>query len=200
MADISVVITDLPDRMLGRTDGSVIYIDADAAGYGWFIDTTPYDSREFALRVEDDVLVAAPGGTAFGEMDLLTVVSHEIGHALGFDHDDGLAVMSDELDAGVRYVLEPSSAGSGTQTTSGALPRFDFDLEVGGSKATVDWDAPPAKGWGSTLSPYAPPSASKSASENFVDFLSKIFKGRGATQGDGFDEMGRTLLGKGDDR
>jgi hypothetical protein len=108
--------------------------------------------------------------------------------------------MNDVLDAGTRYVLEPASAGSSTQTASGGLPRFDLDLDDGGSKASVDWDAPLAKGWGSTLSPYAPPSTSKSASENFVDFLSKIFKGRGATQSDGFDEMGRTLLGKGDDR
>jgi len=200
ITEFSFVITDLPDRVLGRADAGVIYLDADAAGYGWFIDMTPFDSREFALRTDDDVRAAAPGSAAFGEMDLLTVVSHEIGHALGFEHDDGLAVMQDALDAGVRYVLEPAITESGVQTSSGGLPRFDLEREGGGSKAAIDWDAPATKSWGNTLSPYAPPSPVKNATANFAEFLMKIFKGRGETQDAGFDEMGRTLLGKGDDR
>jgi hypothetical protein len=62
-------------------------------------------------------------------MDLLTVVMHEVGHVLGFDHDDAsrYAVMRDELSAGVRY-------------TTAAL-RFDLDAPwAGESGGRIAWD------------------------------------------------------------
>ena len=41
---VTVQITNLPAGYLGITaiDGNVIYLSADAAGYGWFIDPTPW--------------------------------------------------------------------------------------------------------------------------------------------------------------
>ena len=50
-----------------------IIIDTDGAGLGWFIDTTPDTNEEFA----SDSLAAT-------RFDLLTVLTHEIGHLLGF--------------------------------------------------------------------------------------------------------------------
>jgi hypothetical protein len=55
---------------------------------------------------------------------------HEIGHVLGFDHDDaGLyAVMRDELKAGARYTA--------------SAPRIDFDARwTRASGASIAWDA-----------------------------------------------------------
>src|SRR5205823_1735133 len=42
---VTVAVADLPDDYLGATVlyGNVISLDADAAGYGWFIDPTPAD-------------------------------------------------------------------------------------------------------------------------------------------------------------
>jgi hypothetical protein len=73
-----------------------IFIDADAAGYGWFVDETP----------EDDVEFATADSEADGKMDLLTAVMHELGHVLGFEdltsEVDAGDPMYHELTAGVR--------------------------------------------------------------------------------------------------
>jgi hypothetical protein len=106
LTGVRFAVADLDGPELGRSEGSVVYIDKDAAGHGWFIDPTPGKNNEFGVRLDDDVLMAEGGSDAYGAMDLLTAVSHEIGHSLGFDHDDALAVMQDELDPGVRFLIE----------------------------------------------------------------------------------------------
>ena len=60
-------------------------------------------------------------------MDLLTVLEHEVGHLLGYDHVDG-GVMQETLDAGVRRTM-----GAVTTTAAerpGAAPTlFVWDLD-----------------------------------------------------------------------
>src|SRR5205814_360364 len=77
----------------------VIYLDADAAGHGWFLDPTPRGDSEFA-----------PGrahSPAAGRVDLLTVLAHEMGHVLGLGDDHAAdpvtgSVMAAALPVGVR--------------------------------------------------------------------------------------------------
>ena len=96
---VEIVIADLSDWTLGRADEDTIYLDVDAAGFGWYVDSTPLDDSEF-----DN------GDTSVSErMDLLTVVMHELGHVLGLDdvfdeHDHSL--MSAWLSPGERRVLD----------------------------------------------------------------------------------------------
>jgi Ca2+-binding RTX toxin-like protein len=85
---IQVQVVDLPGFVLGQQSGDTILIDRDAAGHGWFIDTTPGTDTEFT------------DGSAAGRIDLLTVLQHELGHALGFEHGDG--TMAEALAAGAR--------------------------------------------------------------------------------------------------
>jgi hypothetical protein len=91
-------------RELGQAaSGKVITIDDNAAGFGWFVDTTPRDDQEFTKVISKSQRVA-PGMT---RMDLLTVVMHEMGHILGLpdiDDDRSTGVMTDVIAAGTRRV------------------------------------------------------------------------------------------------
>jgi predicted Zn-dependent protease len=46
--------------------------------------------------------MAAGGSPANERVDLLTVVLHELGHVLGFEHTDSYSVMHEELPLGTR--------------------------------------------------------------------------------------------------
>jgi hypothetical protein len=98
---VRVEIMDLPGTTLGLASGAVIYLDANAAGHGWFLDSTPWEDSEFALD-----LVYSP---VFGRVDLLTVITHEMGHILGLADDSETdpftgTVMADSLPLGVRRI------------------------------------------------------------------------------------------------
>ncbi len=98
----TVLVRDLEGPQLGEAVGTVIWIDVDAAGHGWFVDATPYDSDEF------DASGQAQAAGATGRVDLLTVVTHELGHLLGWGDLDVLRhpndLMTDTLPPGVRRV------------------------------------------------------------------------------------------------
>ena len=74
-------------------------------------------------------------------MDLLTVIAHEFGHAMGLYHSDAGDVMSEALDTGIRRTpdaddLTHSAATPGFQThfrpqASGAVPRTAHGLPDG---------------------------------------------------------------------
>jgi hypothetical protein len=79
-------IANLSGTTLGEEAAPAhITIDIDAAGRGWFIDPTPHDNFEFshALNAAGTDLYTDPTNAAAGHFDLLTTVSHELGHVLG---------------------------------------------------------------------------------------------------------------------
>ena len=92
LKDLQWHVADLPDDSLGLAANQAVWLDADAAGHGWFLDPTPWDDSEFTT----------PGNQ--GEMnriDLLSVVMHELGHLLDYGHDED-GVMAETLAAGIR--------------------------------------------------------------------------------------------------
>jgi hypothetical protein len=203
---VRFAIADLAGGVLGHIEGNTILVDADAAGHGWFVDVSPAQSSEFRVRLERNILAAAPGSDAYGAMDLVTAVTHELGHLLGFDHGDAGAVpmMREELDPGLRYQLAASESAPEAQPAAaagspfaGGVPEFDLGAGYSGPNAAVDWQASSSDGWSVKLSPYASDKPAKGASPNFADFLVKLLsKDRGETQSAGYDSLGRALLGK----
>jgi hypothetical protein len=105
-------IVDLPGPQLGFADQGQIWIDVNAAGVGWFVDSTPADDQEFS---------ASAGGLAAEQVDLLTVVMHELGHLQSLEHDDSDragSLMSSALPPGVRRLPEAPSVGPGGAGTA----------------------------------------------------------------------------------
>jgi uncharacterized repeat protein (TIGR01451 family) len=77
---VAVHITDLPGAYLGLVADGQIWIDQDAAGWGWSLGSS-----------------AAPN-----RMDLATVLDHEFGHVLGFEHTAASGLMDASLAPGVQ--------------------------------------------------------------------------------------------------
>jgi hypothetical protein len=123
---------------LGQAAPDIILIDLNAAGHGWYVDETPGDDLEFGLRLNELELMAASTSPAFGRMDLLTVVMHELGHALGFgDFDPNAgAVMSGTLESGTRR-LNDSATQSRKLVQMNSVP--------GGGASSLLWGAKDSK-------------------------------------------------------
>ena len=99
---VNVQVGNLPEDRLGVTLGYDIYIDSDAAGRGW------------------------------QAMDLLSVVMHELGHVLGFDHDDAgaIPVMNGTLDAGAHYQLGTAGNTAASLGLAGFFTGADIAQQV----------------------------------------------------------------------
>jgi hypothetical protein len=108
-------VANLPGTVLGEESAPAhITIDIDAAGRGWFIDPTLGDNFEFAhtLNAAGTDLLTDPTNAAAGHFDLLTTVTHELGHVLGLpDTTDVTTVnglMYIDLAVGERRLADPT--------------------------------------------------------------------------------------------
>ncbi len=119
---VSFEVRNLAGQTLGLASGGnkVVKIDADAAGYGWYVDATPADDKEFAVHTSATRLYATPTAAPAGRVDLLTAVMHELGHVLGLDHDTANrdSLMFDALTTGERRLPPGTDLGESSQAVA----------------------------------------------------------------------------------
>jgi Ca2+-binding RTX toxin-like protein len=133
MGDTALLITDLPGLELGAYREGMVLIDVNGAGHGWFVDATPRDDREFSGT--GDTLTARAGAAA-GRMDLLSVLAHELAHAAGLEHGDGL--MAEALDAGAR-LLPSREAAARSDAQAGAGSSAQLAAMLAAQPPVIDW-------------------------------------------------------------
>jgi hypothetical protein len=121
LGNVQIVVANLPGTYLGEWSkaADTIFVDTNAKGWGWFIDPTPGQDSEFPLKVAKTE-ERATSGPAAGEIDLLTVVMHEMGHLLGYpDLNPQVSpydLMSADLAVGTRRLPDSVAAqGSSAQ-------------------------------------------------------------------------------------
>jgi hypothetical protein len=86
-----VQLTHLSGGLLGLEAPGHIWIDSSAAGWGWSV--------------------------SGGQMDLQTVVTHAVGHVLGFaDHNGGNDIMTTTLGPGIQRLPEGVSSNDDVLT------------------------------------------------------------------------------------
>ena len=88
----------------GEGANAAITLDTTAAGHGWYIDPTPLDNTDEYLPTSNPNIWQAKAGTdAAGKMDMLSVLLHEYGHAVGLEHSaDAYDFMATTLQPGER--------------------------------------------------------------------------------------------------
>jgi hypothetical protein len=116
-------VADLAGSAIGELAQGHITIDADAATHGWFIDPTPNDNSEFthAANAAGTDLYTDSTNAAAGHLDLLTTVTHELGHVLGLDDStsasDANNLMYISLVDGERRLPDASDVAHANDTT-----------------------------------------------------------------------------------
>lgn len=132
LQNVTFEVADLQGDQVGAARDGHIILDADAAGHGWFIDSTPFDDSEFTNFLSESHLVAEAGQDSAGGIDLLTTVLHEFGHELGLDHtaEAGDDLLFDELTVGERRLPDAHHAEEAAPVADG--------MEIGAAPVAGD--------------------------------------------------------------
>ncbi|WP_375173688.1 matrixin family metalloprotease [Pseudooceanicola sp.] len=129
LESIDLAIGDLDDNLLATYGEGLITLDIDGAGMGYFIDETAQADEEY-----DSTGDAVDGSDADGKYDLLSILMHELGHALNLDHtEEEHDLMGGFLDPSQRLGLfspantdaQPNQGGSGNTEATYYDPRVD---------------------------------------------------------------------------
>jgi len=144
LESVPVQVGNLGTSILGLEAAGVITINQTAAGNNWYVNASPSSNQAFGLARPGGEEVAGPGSPAAGDVDLLTVLEHELGHVIGLS-DNALAgdLMDITLGLGVRRAptvrdLPPIHAGATAAVTvlpgAAIAPVRSSDRTPGGDK------------------------------------------------------------------
>ncbi len=130
LESVQVQVGNLGTSILGLEAAGVITINQTAAGNNWYVNTSAGSSRAFGLVGPGGDGLAGPGSPAAGEVDLLTVLEHELGHVIGLsDNAQAGDLMDITLGVGVRRAPTAGDLATIDQALSATLEdrgRNDF--------------------------------------------------------------------------
>src|SRR5438445_28788 len=117
------LIDHLQSGILGITYGHTIWIDRSAAGHGWYVGL---DDGAFGAAVVGGDRFAQPGSAAFSQFDLLTVITHELAHVVGYASVDASVLphdlMTKTIAPGVRRISHEGVLLVSTTSTTSPTP------------------------------------------------------------------------------
>ena len=138
---VTLSVGNLPVGIAAETAGSQITLSVNGAGWGWFVDPNPTSEADFTATSQPNVFTANAGGPAAGKLDLLTVLIHEMGHALGLsDVSDNVDNMATFLAPGLRRL---PSADDIAQMLAAAAQQLDNTGSITSGIALTIVAAPP---------------------------------------------------------
>ena len=147
LANVTIQVGNLGTSILGLEAAGVIMINQTAAGFNWYVGAGTSSGQAFGLAGPAGESLAGPGSPAANDVDLLTVLEHELGHVIGLaDNDLAGDLMDITLGLGVRRApaagdLAAISQGSiavGMATAAAPVGGVTAGVQYSRSFATVD--------------------------------------------------------------
>ncbi len=140
--NINYTVTPLGNGAIGSDSGETVDISPDANSFGWFVDTSLNlaTNPELASSLEYTQLTATsfsaqPGGDPAGGIDLLSLLLHEQGHALGLANTTSPSdLMYGSITEGMRWL---PSAGEASQATPSSTLYTDYDPPAPGTSDSL---------------------------------------------------------------
>jgi hypothetical protein len=109
LESVPVEVTNLGTTILGLEADGVITINQTAAGVNWYVNAGSGSNQAFGLAAPGGESLAGQSSPAANDVDLLTVLEHELGHVIGLaDNAEAGDLMDITLGSGERR--EPTSA------------------------------------------------------------------------------------------
>ena len=144
LSQVQVHLANLPNDLLGWTSQNTIWIDQTAQGYGWYTDVSTSSAAAFTQIAGPNETQALPGSPAYGHVDLLTVVTHELGHVLGFASVAAGILGHDWMTATLGMGVRRSPDAVATPAAPGVTPPTGGAARVGVAPLADAQVTPPA--------------------------------------------------------
>ena len=141
LESVPIQVSNLGTTILGLEAGGVITINQTAAGYNWYVSAGSGSNQAFGLAGPDGESLARPGSPAADEVDLVTVLEHELGHVLGLpDNAEDGDLMDITIGLGVRRVPSSADLAAVASSSNIAAPGQAVPLVTNGRRARSQSD------------------------------------------------------------